>query len=526
MFPRIKKTGKYQYLQVVENRREGRRTVQRVVATLGRVDELKAHGNLDALVRGLARFTGQLEVIEGYRSRELEAGAVRSVGPDLVFGCLWRGLGIADVLKGLLRGRKFEFDVERAVYLTVLHRLFESGSDRRAERWRRDVEVPGDDDLCLHHLYRAMRWLGEVREEVEERLYARRRDLFSKTRLCFFDTTTLMFEGEGGKETGRKGHSKDHRPDLNQMVVGAVLDEEGRPVCSGQWPGNESDQAALMEVVDRTRERFDLREVAWVTDRGMISAKTIQGLEERGLRYILGARMRSQKEVRDEVLARPGRYHEVAPNLLVKEVMVEGRRYIICFNPEEAAKDAADREAILDGLREKLAREPGSLVGSRGYRRFLRVERGSIRLDERKVRSEARFDGKYVLRTNTDLEASEVAVQYKRLLQVERLFRAAKTTLETRPIYHQWDATIHGHVFCSFLALVLMDELQRRLSAKGHEVEWDQVLKDLRSVCEVPVRKDNQWYVLRTPLQGVSGKVLQAVGVAPPPPCRPCGAKA
>lgn len=198
------------------------------------MDALKAGGDLDALVWRLARCRGQLEVIEGYRNGDLEAGFPQSVGPDLVFGRLWRDLGVEEVLKGLLSGRKFEFDVERAVYLTVPHRLFESGSDRRAERWRRDVAVPGDDEVSLRHLYRAMRWLGEVRGDVEEPLYARRPDLFTKRSLCFFDTTCLMFEGEGGEDVGQKGHSKDHRPDRNQMVVGAVLDEEGRRLCSGQ----------------------------------------------------------------------------------------------------------------------------------------------------------------------------------------------------------------------------------------------------------------------------------------------------
>lgn len=191
--------------------------------------------------------------------------------------------------------------------------------------------------------------------------------------------------------------------------------------------------------------------------------------------------MRACKVVRQEVLGRPGRYHEVARNLRVKEVVVQGRRYIVCVNPDEASKDAADREAILDGLREKLVQAPGSLAGNRGYRWFLRVERDSIRLLERKAEAEARFDGKYVLRTNTDLPALEVAIQYKRLLQVEQLFRAAKTTLQTRPIYHRWDATIHVRVFRSLLALVLMDELQRRRSSRRCSVEWDQVLKNGRS---------------------------------------------
>ena len=521
MFIRVKPSGRYRYVQIVANHREGPRTVQRVLATLGRVDQLTASGAVDVLLRSLGRFADQVRVIEAHRHGHLEAGTVRQLGPDLVFGRLWQTVGLHAVLTDLLRERGFEFPVERAVYLTVLHRLFESGSDRAAERWRRDVRIPGAEELELHHLYRAMRWIGESKAAVEEALFLQRRDLFTDLTLTFFDTTSLYFEGRGGKRLGQYGHSKDHRPDLRQMIVGAVLTAEGRPVCCELWPGNSADGGALLPVVDRLRERFGIRQVCWVADRGMISAGAIAGLEERRLQYILGARLRRQREVRLQVLGRAGRYQEVAENLRVKEVWVEGRRYIVCHNLEEAAKDAADREAILRALADQLRQGGKRLVGNRGFRRFLRIAKGAVTVDQAKVAAEARYDGKFVLRTNTLLPAAEVAVQYKRLLLVEQFFRAAKSLLETRPIFHQWDATITGHVFCSFLALVLVDELQRCLAARGWRLEWADIRRDLTALAEVEVRDGEQWFLLRTALQGVAGKVLQAVGVAIPSPVHP-----
>jgi predicted deacetylase len=472
-------------------------------------------------MRSLARYAQRERLVDGYRGGDLEAGAVRQLGPDLVFGRLWQGTGIQRVLTELLQERRFEFPVERAVYLTVLHRLFQAGSDRAAERWRRDVLAPGTEGLQLHHLYRAMRWLGEVKDQIEERLFQGRRDLFTELSLAFFDTTSLYFEGQGGESLGRYGHSKDHRPDLKQLVLGAVLTQEGRPLASEVWPGNHTDAQALLPVVDRLRERFGLRQVCWVADRGMISQGTIQALEERGLQYILGARMRRQREVRDAVLGRAGRYQEVAENLRVKEVWVEGHRYVVCHNPEEAAKDAGDREAILQALEEQLQQGALQLIGNRGFRRYLRVEKGAHSIDARKVAAEARYDGKFVLRTNAPLSAAEIALQYKRLLLVEQFFRGIKSVLQTRPIFHQWDATIRGHVFCSFLALVLVDELQRRLAARGWKLEWDVICQDLEALAQVEVRDGEQWYHLRTALQGVTGKVLQAAGVAIPPPVKP-----
>jgi len=521
MFVRVKGTEPYRYLQIVENHREGKHTRQRVLCTLGRVDHLIANGSTDALLKSLSRFGQQVQLVEGYKSGQLEARAVRQIGPDLAFGRLWQATGIRGVLQDLLQGRRFEFPVERAIYLTVLHRLFESGSDRACERWRRDLSVPGVEGLELHHLYRAMRWLGDSKDSVEEALFHRRRDLFSEFTLAFFDTTSIYFEGKGGQSMGERGYSKDHRPDLYQMVVGAVLSEEGRPVSCQMWPGNQADSKALLPVVDQMKERFGLKRVCWVADRGMISKGTIEELEGREVEYILGARMRLQREVKEEVLGRAGRYHEVAENLRVKEVWEEERRYIVCYNPYEAAKDAVDRQAIVESLEDRLKDGAKQLVGNRGYRRFLRAEKGTLSIDRKKVEADARYDGKFVLRTNASLSAEEIAVQYKRLLMVEQFFRAAKSLLSTRPIFHQWDATIKGHVFCSFLALVLFDELKRRLASRGWDLEWNDIRHDLQSLSEVEVREGENIYLLRTPLQGVAGKVLQAVGAAIPPSVRP-----
>jgi transposase len=359
-----------------------------------------------------------------------------------------------------------------------------------------------------------------VKDSVEEALYLKRRDLFTDLSLAFFDTTSLYFEGDGGESLGQYGNSKDHRPDLKQMVMGAVLTGEGRPVCCELWPGNQADGTALLPVVDRLRNRFGIRRVCWVADRGMISQATIEGLEERKLEYILGARMRRQKEVREEVLERGGRYQEVSENLRVKEVRVEDRRYIVCHNPQEALKDAADREAIVKSLEDQLRNNRGQLVGNTGYRKFLRLEKGAFRLDTEKVKAEERYDGKFVLRTNTALLAAEVALQYKRLLLVEQFFRAMKSMLDSRPIFHQGDGAIRGHVFCSFLALLLHHELEQRLKKQANHFEWDVIRQDLESLAEVEVREGEQWFLLRTALQGVTGKVLQAAGVAVPPPVR------
>ena len=543
MFVRAKKSGKYEYLQVVHNVREDGAVRQHVIATLGRVDVLRKTGQLDALLASCSRFAERVAVLTAHRQGLVEPAQSLRVGPPWVFERLWQEAGLPEILKGLLADRQFEFAVERAVFLTVLHRLFDPGSDRAAELWCRRYAIEGVDGLGLHHLYRAMGWLGEelppsaqahrtpfaartTKDVIEEALFARRRDLFSSLNLVFFDTTSVYFEGEGGESLGQRGYSKDRRPDLKQMVVGAVLDGEGHPICSELWPGNTVDVQALVPVVDRLRGRFGVRSVCIVADAGMISKKAIRALQadERKVRFILGTRLRRFKEVRDEVLARGGRYHEVygpreksgdpAP-LRVKEVWVGDHRYIVCHNEAQARKDRHAREAMVAALREKLARGEKTLVLNRGYHRLLKSQ-GQERLvvDEARVRQEARYDGKWVLHTDTDLRPAEVALKYKELWMVEQLFRSFKTVLHTRPIYHKCDATIRGHVFCSFLALVLLRELLARLEARGWHVEWERLKRDLDALEHITVRAGGKRVVLRSATRGDAGKALQAVGVA------------
>jgi hypothetical protein len=541
MFFRVKKSQGREYLQIVENRREDGRVKQRVIATLGRLEQLKHSGQLDALLQSGARFAESVLLVSAHAKGELTEVSAQRIGTVKIFERLWQESGCRSVLNELLAARGFAFPVERAIFLTVLHRLLAPGSDRAAERWREDYAIAGVEGLELHHLYRAMAWLGEplpdqggatpfgprcTKDRIEEALFARGRDLFSELELVFFDTTSIYFEGEGGETLGQRGYSKDHRPDLKQLVVGAVLDGHGRPIACELWPGNTTDVKALVPVAERLRRRFGIERVCLVADRGMISAETIGELEHHGWPYILGARMRRQKEVCEQVLARAGRYRvvrepgqskEAPAPLAVKQVMVADRRYILCRNADQAKKDAADRAAIVAALREQLKQGDKSLVGNRGYRKYLKGQGPHFQIDEAKLKAEARYDGKWVLRTNTDLPAEEVALKYKQLWQVEALFRATKSLLETRPIFHQRDETIRGHVFCSFLALILRKTLLDRLAAAGHAYEWADVLRDLDALQEVEVEHQAKRFRLRTEARGTCGAVFRAVGVALPP---------
>jgi hypothetical protein len=545
MFIREKRIGAYSYLYLVEAVREDGKIKQRIIRNLGRKEAVEAAGDLDRLARSAARLSQRsmvLSLIEGGSAPDV---VCRRIGAPLLFERLWQQSGCRAVVEGLLEGRRFEFAVERGVFLTVLHRLMVSGSDRACEHWRDDYRIDGIEELELHHLYRAMSWLGEelpeseqagktlaprcIKDAIEEKLFERRRDLFSELSVVFMDTTTLYFEGRGGDTLGQKGKSKDYRPHLNQMVLGIIMDQSGRPVCSEMWPGNTADVTTLLAVVDRLRQRFAIGRVCVVADRGMISDATIAGLEERKLEYILGVRERNTKEVYEVVLndRKPfvplliPRGQRRDTELEAKNVWVGNRRYVVCRNLIEAKRDAEVREAVLRSLRTHLRGGDKTLVGNSAYRRYLRTpDEKHFEIDEKRVAEDARYDGLYVLRTNMRLDALAVMLRYRELLEVEDIFRTTKSILDTRPIYHQTDEAIRGHVFCSFLALVLRKALEDHLAAARLKPEWGALIRELDRLQEIETEQEGKHFLLRTPVTGDVGRVFKAVGVALPPNIR------
>ena len=558
MFFRFKRLGERTYVQIVANKRVEGAVRQSVVANLGRADELAASGGLASLIASGAKLTDQVLLINAL-DEDADGAlsiAAKRIGGPMLFGKIWERLGVAEALGGLLKDREFEFAVERAVFVATLHRLFVSGSDRDCASWMTDYDIPGAEGLDLHHFYRAMAWLGEemedkpaealaprcVKDVIEEKLFERRRDLFTDLSAVFMDTTSLSFYGEGGQTLGEHGYSKDYRPDLNQMILGLVVDGEGRPICTEMWPGNTADVTTLLPVVDRLRSRFGVGRVCVVADRGMISAATIAGLEERKLEYVLGARERSDAIVKRIVLANDDPFVPLLierkagqTQLFIKQVKVEGERYVVCRNEAEAEKDRGDREAIVAALEAQLKKGDKALIGNSAYRRYLRKSKeaeGSqvFQIDAGKLAEEARFDGIFVLRTNAKITPLQAVLRYRDLLQVENLFFRTKAVMRTRPIFHSSDAAIRGHVFCSFLALAMQKHLDDLMLEAGVAPEWRVLLRDLDRLSQVRIRHRGVDWLVRSDAAPAVTMLFKRAQLAlpprarqarPPPPAQP-----
>lgn len=538
MFGRIKrvKSGDkiYEYVQIVDGVREGGKVKQRVIATLGRAEDLCSSGQLDGLVQSLSRFCNSVQVVDAYREGSIKAEWSRSWGPVLVFRRLWEDLGLPTLLRRLVLGRRLKFDIDAAVFALALQRLVAPGSDLFGSHWLKNVLYPPFWKLSLQHLYRALDILARHKETIETALFDARRDLFSvDVQLVFFDTTTLYFEGEGPADLAARGHSKDYRPQSPQVVVCVVTDLEGYPLTCEVFPGNLSDFSTVEKVVALLRKRFAIKQTVLVCDSGMMSAKNLRRIRRAGMDYIIGARMRAVKEIRREVLSRGGRYAAIEDNLRVKEVWVGKSRYVVCHNPEEAERDRLIRERVVQKL--EAAIQGGQVkkaVGHSGYARFLQLEKGAASVNYDKVREEAKYDGKFVLRTSTDFPPGLVALSYKSLWVIEALNRTFKDLLETRPVFHKVSRRVQGHIMGSFLSLLLATMLRKRIkpSNAGKKPEilrpednlrWAEMLEDLKAFHGIKLELNDTPYLVRTELQGLAHKAFEAAGVRPPPRVQP-----
>ncbi len=498
------------YLQLVENKRVEGKTRQRVLCTLGRADDPKLRADLGRLVSTARRYAEE-EALVVDESTRVET---KTWGEHLVWGRLWE-----ETLGPVLREALFPERLAKAVYLMVLGRLAAPKSKCATYSWAHDVYGAGFEEVELHDLYRALDELCAKKEAIEQGWFDRHRDLFTDTDLLYFDTTSTYLEGVHPEDLAQFGYSRDKRGDRRQLALGVVVTRDGLPVAHLVLPGNTADPAAFREALDYLQRVLGVRRAVLCCDRGMVSEGNLEALREAGLPYIVATRLRGSTLVTEEVLARAGRYEEVAENLRVKEVKLDGAedRYIVCLNPLRAEEDRRNREGILAHLEEKLAHGTAKGLLRGAARRYVRVTGERVTLDRAKIAHDARYDGKWVLRTNTDLPSREVALAYKGLWQVEEAFRVLKTPLELRPIYHWTETRVRGHVTVCFLAFILRQLLRARLDTLGWEGSFTELLASLGRVRATVLRgKAGQTFRVRDEIPARAMPAFHAVGMRAP----------
>jgi transposase len=509
------------YLHLLNSKRVNGRTRQEFICTLGRLDILQAGGGLDRLIEGLARYSERQWV----QVQALKGGWDKIYGPVLVFRRLWEHLGLAGQVTGLQTETEVQFPIDEAAFAMVLHRLMDPGSKRATYLWMKERVYRSEfDKVELHQLYRALGYLVQGKEKMEEALFLRNCDLFSLgVDLVLFDTTLVHFEGRGPAGLATQARPGNY-PDCVKVLVGLVMTGDGFPVAHHVFPGNTADINAFRAALGDLRRRFPIRRVIIVADRGVVSGDVIEEMEQanqkepdKKIDYIFGMRLRKCREVNEEVLSRAGRYHEVAENLRVKEVRVGDHRYVVCHNNESEERDRKRREEIIERARADLKKKGAkAFVMPRGLRRFVELVGGELMIREAIVSEEARYDGKWVLRTNTELPTDEVALAYKSLWQIEHAFRELKSGLEIRPVFLRTEDHVRGHILVCFLALVLEAALQRLLKEQGANGSYRDILNDLEGVRAVELKSNGKRWLVRTELPANAFEAFKAVGLRAP----------
>lgn len=533
MFVRRKRVrsgqGTLTYVQLVENYRRDGKVRQKVLLTVGREDQLPP-GRVDEIVGALKDWTERAVVLESVEELSLASG--RSFGGVHVLERLWDELALDRILARLLKRRAYTSDVTAAIRAMVFNRCLDPHSKLGTLEWAQgDAWLPDTEGMGPQNLYRALDFLVEHKETVEKALYAHMTDLFClDVSLVFYDTTLVNVSSEPEADEERQ-LVQYSRKKTSQFLLALALSRDGLPFAHEVLPGNTTDVVTVKTAIDKLRRQFGVRQVMFVGDRGTVSEENLKWLRSQDVHYIVGAPMRRTKEVRDSVLGTAGRYQQLEENLHVKEVEVEGRRYVICLNPEEAVRDLKTRESIVAYLEEALKDPPGpgtkeaaALFCHPVYGRYLcRLPDGTLKLDRTRLKAEARYDGKYVLHTShPELTREEVARAYRQLMMVERSFRSLKSLEELAPVYHWKDRRIKGHVFVCVLAHLLERVMERRLAQGGVQgLTASRALRILSRVQLVPVQiRDHRWLV-RTDLSPDAAAIFNALHYRVPPKIQP-----
>jgi hypothetical protein len=544
------------YVALAHNRRVDGKIKPDVLMNLGRVDQVDVAG-LRRLAASIAKHFGDGDALSDAAEAGAAVGAAplevldaRPVGATWLLDGLWHRLDVGAAVRAATDGRRFTTNMERVLFALVANRAVAPMSKLSAADWVcQDAAVPGLSSMDEDQAYRAMDLLvdADTAGRVQEAVFFAVANLLNlEVDLLFFDTTSTYFERDDeddgdGDAFRRFGHSKDHRGDLPQIVIGLAVTKEGIPVRCWCWPGNTNDQAVLAEVKDDLRD-WRLGRVITVVDRGFSSADNLAYLRRAGGHYIAGMRMRDGNPLVDAVLSRQGRYQQVRDNLRVKEVRLDGHdaRFVICHNPDQAERDRQQRDdaiaritgeltRIADQRARDAKRPRGDTTRTKNEAAHLRAEcalrdhptlgrwltqqaTGRLKINTAKLKAEARLDGKYLIATSDPhISAEDTALGYKNLLEAEHGFRDLKSTLLLRPVFHRLEHRIRAHVLICWLALLLT-----RVAERGSGQTWRSINRQLGRITQVTLAGPAGTVVQTTPLNPEQKAIYQALSIQPP----------
>ncbi len=520
------------YLHLAHNAWDSERKVTRtkILHSFGRKDQL----DIEAIRRLIKSLSSYLPPQEQFSllPKDFKFLWSRSFGHLYLLDHLWRKLSLDEFFRSELKRRSFEAPIERAIFAMVAQRAIAPSSKLcLCQDWiKNTVYFPEIDELEVQHLYRGMDFLFEHLEGLEINLYNQLVDLLSlDVSVIFYDTTSIYFEIEEEDENKeerkglrKRGYSKDHRNDLPQVIVGMAINRDGYPIRHWVFPGNTTDVTTVARVV-KDLGALRPRQFVFVGDRGMVSKRNIDFLESRRLKYILAVKGRSDP-LASEAVSKKGRFIKVKDSLWVKEKILQDEarkmRYILCYNPKEAKRDQERRKRALTFIEEELShcrqltKSSAKLLTHRTYGRYLKLSKnGKIGLDKAKLRTEARFDGKYILSTNNfSLPPGEIAQGYKDLSRIETAFQSMKHVLDIRPVNHTKEQRIRAHVGICVLAYLLSTYAENTCL-----MSWKKIRSCLGGLYAGCISSPQGTFIKTTESNKEQRNILKKFSIKPPP---------
>ena len=510
-----------QYLQIVKsvwNKAKGYPTHQ-VVGNLGRVDEL-VDGQFDSLIKSLSAYS-KLKLND--ITQDLFLDSAMDLGPRTIIEHLWHQVGLDKILTDLGLSETHR----ECIFRMVLGRIENPVSKRSTQIQEHRYLKVNEDSNHLNEYYRSLDEIIPHHKAIENRLFShdnphlkdKQKHLFAVNDMdiVFFDTTSIALDVDESDDMFYRGYSKDNRPEDPQILVGLVVSASGIPIAHYCFPGNTADVSAFQQAFTDIKSRFPIRRIILVADRGCTSQTVMTAIKNLGMEYILGGRLRSDHTIRDKVLSKKGNFTRYDDVLGYKEVVIDSERFVIVKNQDQAYHDKVRREDILLKLTPLEGQSSKNLMGNRGYTRFLKKS-GTIELDTDRIARDARYDGKWVLRSNTqDLTATDLIEAYKSLWIVERFNRLLKDDMAVAPVYHRRARRVKAHILICFLAVRLWATFVEALRTHQPNASPHDVWEDVRKLKAANLEFGFQRIIVRKDLEGQAGTAFRAIHCTVPP---------
>jgi len=528
MFIKITKSGKYEYAYLVRSYREGNTTKHEYLFNLGRLDQIENNPSFQRLGKRLLELSKAKNLVD---LDTLSDARIVNWG-YIVYKKIWKEFDLDKLLSKLKNLGKTQFDLNTTCFLMTIQHLLDPksklGTCNHQDRYVNLKEVK------LHHMYRSLDILCNYKEMLEEEMFYKNRSLFNmQVDVVFYDVTTFYFESVKADTLRDFGFSKDGKFKEVQVVMGLLIDCEGRPIGYDLFPGNTFDSKTLDIALEKLKERFGIRKVIIVADRGINSKINLKKIVDKKYSYVFASRLKSMKEdIKQEIFNEDGyrdlgeiRYKVID---YINKVKVDNTTYelseklIITYSPERAKKDRADRERLIEKAKSLLENKSRIKASSkRGGKKYLK-EIGSSSdsdwvLDEQAILKDQMFDGYYGIQTNEKhLKPGEILDIYKNLWKIEESFRIMKSSLEVRPIFHWTEPRIKGHFVICFLAFLLERTLEFKLKKAGISASVEKIREALNSMNFAEVEIEKKKFFIKTRVEDPGNKILRVLRIKPP----------